>query len=69
MKPKPPTIAQLVAIIAEYNIARKLELQSVPAGVAGYKNPMMEELYDCAVLAAKQLKPALTVNLEIEPPA
>lgn len=65
---KPPTVQQLVDIIAQYNKAREHELQSIPKGmvVEGYKNPLMESLYDAACLAAQALKPA--VELHIKPP-
>ena len=69
MKPKPPTIKELVSIIEAYNVARANELRTLPPNVAGdYKNPLMEALYDAAQLAAEQLKPALTVSLNISPP-
>lgn len=68
MATKPPTIQQLVDIIAAYNTARQLELRQQPVSgwPAGYKNELMEELYDCALGAAKLLKPA--VNIVVEPP-
>lgn len=68
--PKPPTVQQLVDIIREYNVARAQELsQKPPTGwPAGYKNPLMDQLYDAANLAAALLKPALTINAENLPP-
>ena len=65
----PTSVQQLVDIIREYNVARAQEIsQKPPTGwPVNYKNPLMDNLYDAANLAAAQLKPALTVNLEIEP--
>lgn len=66
---KPPTVQQLVDIIAEYNKARELELRNLGnrAVPADYKNPLMEKLYDAACLAADNLKPALTVPIHSPP--
>ncbi len=71
MKKSPPaTVAQLVEIIREYNAARAQEIsQKPPTGwPAGYKNPLMDNLYEAANMAAAALKPALTVNLEVSTP-
>ena len=67
MKPKPPTIQQLVDVVREYNAARAQELSQKPATgwPAGYKNPLMDNLYEAANLAAAQLKPALAVGVTI----
>lgn len=64
---KPPTVQQLVDIIREYNAARAQEIsQKPPTGwPAGYKNPLMDNLYDAANLAAAQLKPALSANMTL----
>ena len=67
MKPKPPTIQQLVDLVKEYNTARELELRTAP--LAGfpkdYQNPLMEALYDAATAAAAQLAAAVTLEVKI----
>ncbi len=67
MKQKPPTIQQLVDIIREYNVARAQELSQKPAAgwPEGYKNPLMDNLYDAANIAVAQLKPTMAVNLTV----
>ena len=65
--PKPPTIQQYVDILNGYNAARTLELRLMPpAGFPkDYKNEHMDNFYDCAAIAAGQLKLALAADLEI----
>jgi hypothetical protein len=66
---KVPAIKELVSVVSAYNAAREHELRMMPPGgfPKEYKAPeFIEALYDCAVLAARQLKPALEAGLEVE---
>lgn len=62
---KTPTIAQLLAVIAEYNRAHELDLAEAARGgiTAGGKNEFLEELYFAAAKAAKALRPVMEVKL------
>ena len=71
-----PTIKELVSIVETYNVARSFELQTLaelrrlPGGIPkDYKSPeILEVHFDCALLALRNLKPALESNLNIEAP-
>lgn len=69
-KPKPITASQLTDIVREYNVARRHELAAFPNGVVppGYRNDLMEALYDNALQAARLLQPALVELARLEAP-
>jgi hypothetical protein len=70
MKQKPPTVAQLAAIIEAYNVARTNELRVVPLPFPpGYKNPLLDNLYDAACGAARALAllQVTEVSIAVEP--
>jgi hypothetical protein len=69
MKTKAPTTQQLVDIIREYNVARAHELSQKPAtGFAPeYKNPLMENLYDAANMAATTLAQLKVDEISVAP--
>ena len=70
-----PTVADLVDIVREYNVARAQELSQKPATgwPEGYSNTLMNNLYDAAAHAAgalsAMLKTAESVSLEVKAPA
>jgi hypothetical protein len=70
MATKTPTIKQLVDIIREYNVARAQELSQKPAAgwPEGYKNPLMDSLYDAAANAGRALAMVTITGIAIEVP-
>lgn len=58
-----PSIQELIAIVEAYNKARENELRLVPVPFpSGYKNPMMDSLYDAAHAAAATLAKAVATK-------
>jgi hypothetical protein len=58
-----PTVQELIAVVEAYNAARENELRVVPVPFpVGYKNPMMDNLYDAAKNAAATLAKAVAVK-------
>ena len=69
IKSKPPTIQQLVDIVHEYNVARAHELSQKPntGWPQGYKNQLMDNLYDAACLASRAIALMQVEPIAVEP--
>ena len=62
---KPATVAELIAVIAEFNRAHDLDLKhKLPAGTP---NPLLDNLYIAATAAAKSLQPFMAVEVKTVP--
>lgn len=64
--PKPATVAELIAVIAEFNKAHELLIREGKLA-AGKENPLFDALYQCATTAAKSLLPHLNVAVKTIP--
>jgi hypothetical protein len=61
-----PTIAQLLAVIAEYNKAHELDLAELNNGAVVHgANEFLENLYFAAASAARALRPIMSVELGV----
>jgi hypothetical protein len=68
MKTKPPTVQQLLDVVNAYNTARTNELRVVPLPFPeGYKNPLVDNLYDAANGAARTLALLQVTEVSIAP--
>lgn len=66
MKTKPATVTELVAVVSEHNKLLELTLR---AGLhkSNVANPLLDELYTAATVAARSLSPMLNVEVKTLP--
>jgi len=67
--PKPATVAELIAVVAESNKAHDfaLKMGALKPGVK-VSNPLLDNLYVAATHAAKSLQPFMQVEIKTAAP-